>query len=76
MWSNWELYQHAYKTAYIEFRYIIFPINMLSEKNCVMFRGMRKPHEIKVMCYAVCTTEINDIRIFSVSKASKKIGDT
>ena len=35
-------------------------INALSQQNCTMHRGMRKPRELKIRRYAACKIVINE----------------
>ena len=57
--------------------YLLFPINNLSKQNCTISRGMRKPFEFKVSCYAVHMVKLNHkFSILYRAKESDKIRET
>ena len=56
------------------FRYVIFPINVLSNKKCAIIRGISNPRELKFRSYASCMINLNEyLAVFPVSKTSGEL---
>ena len=77
VWWGGKYYLRAFKTHYFGFRYVLFPVNVLSKQNCVMRHGMRKPHSLKLICYAVCVIDLNKyFAVFPGENTSDNICET
>ena len=65
------------KSIILGLRAYFFPVNALPEQQCMIRRGMRKPHSVKVRRYTACIIDINEyLAVLTGSKASNKICET
>ena len=70
---RWLYNLRAFRTHYFGFRYVLFPINVLSKQKRAMRRGMRKTDGLKVRYYADCVIDLNEyLAVLPESKECEK----
>ena len=76
VYSNCKYNHTTFKTFHFGFRYILFPMNMLSRKKRVIHYVIRNPRKLKVRCCIPHMVEINKwSTVFPGVNTTDKIGE-